>query len=252
MLSLTNRSRLVVLWPHGPLPEGPITLPVDLAAFFRSVAALGPDAALLLLTIRALRLRAAYGDARVSDLGWILGVPRRWVARQLQHLADAGQLVFEATGNETIRVELTPPPDERLLFDDRDPAPGVRHEILTHWFTQLLPRLGRRGFLAYLYIRSHETQAVLGWFTLANLRAACGTRSVLGARMQLARLRRFGLVRHGDRGLVVVDPLPLRPLGRLYLRLLSAGAIPPTPTGRVLVLLVIAAPFVLVSYLLFR
>src|SRR5258706_2645065 len=89
-----------ILRTRGTPSDGVTTLAADLPAVFRSIAAVGPDAALLLLTIRALRQRSG-GRIALRDLEWIMHAAGARVGAWLDRLAGAELLVYDRT-NGTI------------------------------------------------------------------------------------------------------------------------------------------------------
>ncbi|MEO6325774.1 MAG: hypothetical protein ABIQ65_14215, partial [Thermoanaerobaculia bacterium] len=99
----------------------------------------------------------------------------------------------------------------------------------THWFVQVLPRVGRTSFLVYLYLLSREgaPQAPAG-VVVERLAAALGFRGALTVHYHLGRLRRFGLARRSrsGRALIILDPPPLTHWGRFRLQLLRWGFLP--------------------------
>lgn len=202
---------------------------VDLSAFFALLARIGNDPGLLLLTLRALRQRSRYGGMRLTDLAWVLRASERSVGTWFERLSKEGLLVYEIQtdlGVDAFVVE--------IVDDETPPArpatdamlPSVRHALPTHWFAQVLPRLGRVTFLAYLYLLARESaegpSAALDLQHMARALRLWGARR---ARHHVLRLHRHGLVgRHPRRGLVVTDPPPLTRHQRLHLRLLQLRA----------------------------
>jgi len=227
-----------------PVSEGPLgasALAVDLGGFFATAREVGFDPALLFLTLRALMLRHPLG-VPVRDLQWTLGAERREVFRWLEFLEDAGLATWQARGNSVI-VEVDATESERTLFGPED-EPGVVHRVPTRWFVRTLPLVGRKAFLAYLYLRSRERASGLtAPLTIGTVARASG-QSARAATRALRRLRRAGLCADGGGHgrFVLTDPPPLSRLQRSYLRWLETGALPPTRSGRLRLALWLSLP----------
>lgn len=205
-----------ILRAHGTPPDGMTVLRVDLAECFRMVARVGRDAALLLFTIRALRQRG--GGIRMHDLTWIMGASPRRIRVWLDRLVAAGSLVYDAT-NGTVDVEL-PEPATPTWTDIQPPGIPLRYELPTHWFIHVLPRLGRATFVTYLYLLRRDGMSAPATLEIASLAREAGFGTSLRARWHLRRLRRYGLIRPDavTESLLVVDPPPLTPAARRWLR----------------------------------
>lgn len=230
-------------------PAGGIVLRVDLGACFATAREVGPDPVLLLLTVRALALRDDTA-VRISDLCWILSTTPGQIARWLEALEAANLVAWQARGGSLV-VEIIRTETERPLFSPED-HPGVVHLVPTVWFLRL-PIVGRRGFLIYLFLRSHERAAsITEPVTLRAIAQAAGIRTGLGLRLVLARLARARIVtptgKHGR--FVVTDPPPPTRWQRRYLNLLASGALPPTRSGRALVVVALALPIVIFLWIL--
>ncbi|HYC59892.1 MAG TPA: hypothetical protein VEK79_10045 [Thermoanaerobaculia bacterium] len=206
-----------ILRAHGTPPDGMTVLHVDLAEFFRMVARVGRDAALLLLTIRALRQRSG-GGIRMHDLAWITSVSPRRIRSWLDQLVAAGSLVYDQT-NGTVEVEL-PEVAPPTWTDIHPPGLPLRSELPTHWFIHVLPRLGRRAFVAYLYLLRRDGMSAPATLEIAALAREAALVTPLHARWHLRQLRRFGLTRFDPvtESLLVLDPPPLTPASRRWLR----------------------------------
>jgi hypothetical protein len=206
-----------ILRAHGTPLDGMTVLRVDLAEFFHMVARVGRDAALLLLTIRALRQRSG-GSIRMHDLGWIIGASPRRIRAWLDRLVAEGNLVYDAT-NGTVDVEL-PEPATPTWTDIHPPGVPLRYELPTHWFIHVLPRLGRGTFVAYLYLLRRDGMSAPATLEIASLTREVGFRTSLYAQWCLRRLRRSGLIRFepATESLLVLDPPPLTPALRRWLR----------------------------------
>lgn len=229
-----DRSRLLILWPHGMPPEGLTSVPTDLKGFVRLAERIGATRALLLLTIRALRQRAVFAGVRLHDLSWMLGLSRLRLLVEIERLSKAGLVVYQhADGEDAITVEFTGGVVEPSVLSPEAEEPVVKHDVPTHWFVQVLPRIGRAEFAVYLLLRSREADGHGSLLPIARLARGVGLRNAHQARRLLRRLARFGLVRsRGGGSLVVLDPPPLTPAGRLFLRLVEMGALPRTRVGR--------------------
>ena len=210
-------------------------LGIDLGAFFLTVRDIGADPALVLLTARALAIRGS-GAVTFRDLGWVLGLGRRRVVGSLRRLSGAGAIVWhEEAGRGVIAVEIVPDlPGERPLFGPEDTPPFSTHALPSHWFVQSLPIVGRRAFLAYLYLRSRERRdGLTPPLLLSAVVRACRFRWVWQARVALLQLRRRRLIALGaGHRFAVMDPRPPSGGQRRLLRLLELGLLPPTSNGR--------------------
>ena len=206
-----------MLQQRGTPPDGVTTVRVDLAAFFESLAEVGRDPALLLLTIRALRQRSG-APLRLDDLVWIMGVESRRIRVWLDRLAAEGQLVYDVTEG-AIEIEL-PEPTPPTWTDVQPPHIPLRFELPTHWFIHVLPRLGRATFTTYLYLLRRDGLTAPATMDVASLARDTLLRTTVRARWHLWRLRRHGLVALDRKAetLVVLDPPPLTPAARRWLR----------------------------------
>jgi hypothetical protein len=239
-----DRIALRVLQQRGTPPDGLTTVHIDLAAFFASVAEVGRDPALLLLTIRALRQRTG-ATLRLDDLVWIMGARPKRIRAWLDRLAAEGQLVYDMADG-VIEIEL-PEPTPPTWTDVQPPHIPLRFELPTHWFIHVLPRLGRATFTAYLYLLRRDGLTAPATMDLASLAEDARLRTTLHARWHLWRLRRHCLVALDSKAetLVVMDPPPLTSAARRWLRHLRTTGI--TPRRLVLaVTLVLAAVIVAV------
>jgi len=234
-----DRIALRVLQQRGTPPDGVTTVRVDLAALFESLVEVGRDPALLLLTIRALRQRSG-ATLRLDDLVWVMRARRRRIRAWLDRLAAAGQLVYDVTEG-VIEIEL-PEPMPPTWADVQPPHIPLRFELPTHWFIHVLPRLGRATFTTYLYLLRRDGLTAPATLDVASLTRDTLLRTRLHARWHLWRLRRHGLVALDAKAetLVVMDPPPLTPQGRRWLRHLRT-------TGLTLRRLVLALAFVLAT-----
>lgn len=244
-------TRLFVLWPRSTAPDGLVTLATDLSAFFHGARSFGADTALFLLTLRALRQRSLFG-VHAHDLAWTLGLTRRAVRRRLHRLARLGLIVFRDSGANLIYVEFTGDEPKPGIFSPTVSDPMATLALPTHWILEILPSVGRRPFLAYLYLRSREADERAG-LLLSSLAPAIGCRMTICARLALWRLRCAGLVRMSGGTLVVHDPPPISRWTRVILRLRAAGLLPASAIGRAaLMLIVVSVPFALALLLATR
>ena len=245
--------RLTLVLPTREPPLGLSLLGVDLGAFFVSAREIGPDPALALLAARALTLRRR-GAVSFHDLGWVLGMRQRGVLHALRRLSDAGAIVWhEEAGRGVVAVEVVGEiPGARPLFGPEDTPPFSTHALPTHWFVQVLPLVGRRAFLAYLYLRSRERRDGLTPPLLVSaLVRACRLRWQWQGHRVLRLLQRHRLVIPvGGQRYAVLDPRPPTSLQRRFLRLLEVGALPPTRAERAALLAAaIVLPLLLASTL---
>jgi hypothetical protein len=223
--------RLWFLGPRAEPPEGITVVRVHLPAFFVIVRRVGRDSGLLLLTLRALRQRASVETLRLSDLAWMLWTTRGQVLGWLDRLSQARLVVYETRADlDPVVVEFVrDPPDPSTWPVDGTIVPGPPQELPTHWFVQVLPRVGRTSFLVYLYLLSREgaPQAPSG-VVVERVAAALKLRGPLTVHYHLGRLQRFGLARRtrSGRSLIVLDPPPLTRWGRFRLQLLRWGFLP--------------------------
>lgn len=223
------RVRIHVLRPDAPPVEGIQTLPTDLRRFFVIVRRVGRDSGLLLLTIRALRQRAPHGQPELTDLLWILGASRRRIRQWLETLSQAGLIVYDTTTTEDLLIleiaEMGPPP----VFEERSADNAtIHHELPTHLFLHLLPRVGRLSFVYYLYLLAQEsTPTTPAGLTVERAVEDLGLASEEHAMRELRKLERKKLVARHDSGVLLLrDPPPLTPFARMLLRLRARG-IPP-------------------------
>lgn len=246
--------RLWFLTARPEAPDGVATVNVHLPTFFLTLRRAGPDPGLLLLTLRALRLRASLEPLRLSDLTWVLLATRGEVLGWLERLSRARLVVYDRRGaDDALVVEVvSAPPSPADWPVDGAAVPAPPHELPTHWFVQVLPRLGRRSFLIYLYLLSREGAPQERTRVLVRQVAeAVGLRWVLAVHYHLGRLQRHGLVRRtrSGRGLIVLDPPPLTHWGRVRLQLLRWGFLP-LPWRRIVVSsLIIALGLLVLGYL---
>ena len=203
----------------------------DLHAFFAVLARVGNDPALLLLTIRALRVRMSMLLA-IHELAWILRARPRQVISWLDRLSAARLVVYDLSsplGRDAFLIEileepkLPDPPREAFSTS----APRREHVLPTHWFLHALPRLGRTTVLVYLYLLRAETTE-FAVVHLSRLASDLRLNNERHAIRHLRRLRRHGFVRRGHtrHGLTVVDPPPPTRWQRLVLRLVTLGLWP--------------------------
>ncbi len=251
------------LRPHTPAPDGLTLVLVDLPSFFELIPRVGRAGALLLLTLKALRQRAAHSpestaaQLALSDLTWVLRATPRQVRRWLHRLSTQGLLVYaleSRRGTATLTVEFVPEPirPPRFSADPNAPDFAPPLELPSHWIVSVLPRIGRTAFLVYLYVLGQEP-AHHGPATLSL--DALSTRLNLWGRshatLALWWLRRFHLlVRHPrGTGLIVRDPRPLTRVQRFVLHCRAHRRWPRTRTQilGLLVLLLGVVTFVVLA-----
>lgn len=241
-----DRIALRVLQQRGTPPDGVTTVHVDLAAFVESLPQIGRDPALLLLTIRALRQRSG-ATLRLGDLVWVMGARSRRIRTWFDRLAAEGKLVYDVTDG-VIEIEL-PEPTPPTWTDVQPPHIPLRFELPTHWFIHVLPLVGRATFTTYLYLLRRDGLTAPATVDSAALARDTRLRTTVHARWHLWRLRRNGLVALDRKAetLVVLDPPPLSPKARRWLRQLrTTGLTPPRLALAVaLVVLVLIAVMVL-------
>lgn len=243
--------QLAFLAPGREAAPGLATIRVDLAAFFDDVATLGAEPSVLLLALRALRLREPGGVVRLDDLAWMLVADDAAVLGWIERLSQARRLVYERRGPRVLVMELVAgvaDPSHRPLTG----TVGPPREIPTYVFTQVLPRARVAGFLLYLALLAEEDRTrPFPRVTEAFLQRRIAARSLLRIRFELWRLTRLGLVRRtrSGRGLLVLDPPPLTRWSRRYLQLLKWGY-RPLPWRRIIVAsLAIALVLLILGYL---
>jgi len=243
--------RLWFLSPRAEPPEGVTTVRVQLPAFFVIVRRVGRDSGLLLLTLRALRKRSGVNGLRLSDLAWILWTTRGQVLGWLDRLSQARLVVYETrAGRDPVVVEIVAePPNPSTWPVDGSIVPAPPQELPTHWFVQVLPRVGRTSFLVYLYLLSREgTPQAPSGVVVERAASALGLRGPLTVHYHLGRLQRFGLARRSRSGksLIVLDPPPPTSWDRFRLQILRWGFLP-LPWRKILV----AALIISISLLIF-
>jgi hypothetical protein len=216
--ALQDATRLEFPVPGREPPEGLLLMTTDLGAFFRLVATVGRDEALLLLVIRALRIRDGLLDVSVNDLAWILRTRNRAVLGWLDRLVAERLVVYTVKALPIIRRTIDRVQVE--IVESSSAAYAVMADVPTHWFVQVLPLVGRTTFVVYLYALSRESRD--GVLLVAELATAVRLRGRFHAHLHLGRLRRRGLlVRDADGNDVLSDPPPPTRLRRLQLRFLA-------------------------------
>lgn len=244
-MSQPDRIALRVLRQRATPPDGVTTVQVDLAAFVESMAEVGRDPALLLLTIRALRQRSD-APLRFDDLEWVMGARSRRIRAWLDRLAAEGKLVYDVMDG-VIEIEL-PEPMPPTWTDIQSPHIPLRFELPTYWFIHVLPRLGRATFTTYLYLLRRDGLTAPATVDLAALARDTRLRTSVHARWHLWRLRGHGLVTLDRKAetLVVMDPPPLTPKARRWLRQLRTTGLTPHRLALAVVLVVFALLAVMV------
>jgi hypothetical protein len=215
--ALQDDTRLEFPVPGREPPEGLLLMKADLAVFFHIVDRVGRDEALLLLLIRALRIRDRLLELRLNDLAWMLRVSNRRVIGWLDHLVRERHVVYTVRdfhGLPRVRVEIVGT-DVLKLFESNV------YELPTHWFETVLPLIGRTSFTVYLYLLSCERHRP--YTHVDHLVATVKLPARVHARWHLRRLARRALLKPDPerRGLVVVDPAPPTRAERVQLRYLA-------------------------------
>jgi hypothetical protein len=215
--ALQDDTRLEFPVPGREPPEGLLLMKADLAVFFTIVDRVGRDEALLLLLIRALRIRDRLLELRLNDLAWMLRVSNRRVIRWLDHLVRERHVVYTVRdfhGLPRVRVEIVGT-DVLKLFESNV------YELPTHWFETVLPLIGRTSFTVYLYFLSCEHHRPITH--VDHLVTTVKLKGRTHARWHLRRLRKRALLKHHpeQRSLVIVDPAPPTRAERVQLRYLA-------------------------------
>jgi len=221
--ALQDTTRLQFPIPGREPPEGLLTMKTDLSGFFELIATIGRNEALLLLVVRAYRVRDGLLDVYVNDLAWTLRTSNRTILAWLDKLVARGLVVYTVKPfpliTETIdrvQVEIVGQRASRL-FEAR-----ARQDLPTHWIPTVLPLHGRVTFTVFLFHVWREVHQPS--FHIDELVTATRLRNRWHARWHLWRLRRRRLlVRRPDGlGLLLVrDPPPPTRFQRLRLRYLS-------------------------------
>jgi len=217
--ALQDTTRLEFPLPGREPPEGLLLMKTDLGAFFRLIATVGRDEALLLLVIRALRIRDGLLDVSVNDLAWILRTRNRAVLGWLDRLVAERLVVYTVKALPIIRQTIDRVQVE--IVTSTTSAPYVTMiDLPTHWFLQVLPLVGRTTFAVYLYALSRESHD--GLLLVADLVATTRLRGRFHAHLHLRRLRQHGLLVRDTNGMEVIsDPPPPTRRERLQLRFLA-------------------------------
>jgi hypothetical protein len=243
--------RLGFVGPAREAPPGVAAIRVDLRAFFEEVAVLGPEPSVLLLALRALRLREPGGVVAVDELAWMLVADPAAILGWIERLSQARKLVYERRGHHALLVELVAAPGDVSRLPLTGPV-GPPMDLPTYLFTQVLPRARAPAFLTYLALLAEEDgDAPRPQVTEEYLRRRVSARSLLQIRFALWQLARMGLIRRtrSGRGLLVLDPPPLTRWNRRYLQLLQWGY-RPLPWRRIVVAsLAIALVLLILGYL---
>lgn len=243
--------RLGFVGPAREASPGVAAIRVDLRAFFDEVAGLGPEASVLLLALRALRLREPGGAVAVDELAWMLVADPAAVLGWIERLSQARRVIYERRGHHALLVELVATPADVSRSPLTGPV-GPPRDLPTYLFTQVLPRARVTAFLTYLALLAEEDgTAPRPQVTEEYLRRRIAARSLLQIRFALWRLERMRLIRRtrSGRGLLVLDAPPLTRWNRRYLRLLQWGY-RPLPWRRIVVASVaIALVLLILGYL---
>lgn len=217
--ALQDATRLEFPLPGREPPEGLLLMKTDLGAFFALVARVGRDEALLLLVIRALRIRDGLLDVSVNDLAWILRTRNRAVLGWLDRLVAERHVVYTVKALPIIRQTIDRVQVEIVASSAGTPYTAIV-DLPTHWFLQVLPLVGRTTFAVYLYALSREAHD--GVLLVAELTTTLRLRSRFHARRHLRRLRRRRLLLRDAEGRdVIAEPPPPTKRERLLLRFLA-------------------------------
>jgi len=233
-------TRIYFIAPRSAAAEGIATVPVDFAHLFSLVPSVGRNAALLYVTLRALRQTAGMGSFKVDDLVWMLRA-RPWRIHWWMHkLSKQRLLVYRLTNGYLTDV---------LLFQVATrPTMGREHDVPTHWFEQVLPLHPRTRFLVYLYVRSYEWGGAVA--SLSEKRMTRDLRlHLFRARWHLWRLHHAGLIVRMRGEHVVRDPAPPSLIGYGEIRLRELNVLG-WPMFRLGVAVLLAAACLLLLYLL--
>jgi hypothetical protein len=240
--ALQDSTRLHFLIPGREPPEGLVLMKADLTHFFRLVREVGRNEALLLLAIRAFRIRDNLLDVSVNDLAVSMRVSNRRVIRWLDRLVAHRLVVYNVKSLPLVtatidraRVEFVGP-SATQHFDYR-----VQQELPTYLFESFLPLRGRVTFVVYLYLLWSEVDRPS--LDLGHLVGTVRLRGRVHGAWHLRRLRRAGLlVLHpeGD-GWIIRDPEPPTKFERLLLRYLAIPHLRRAFAHLFLLLLAIAA-----------
>lgn len=224
-----SETRIRILKPAERLAEGVQTLPTDLHRFFVIVRRVGRDSGLLLLTIRALRHRSAGKHPMLGTLAWTLRARRTQILRWLDDLAREGLLVYDDTEAENpLILEIAELGPLRSAFDPAATMPTIHHELPTHHFVHVLPRVGRRTFVVYLYLLAQERSLTdAPEPTVEGLVEAAALRNVREGVRELKRLARLKLLAPHPSGVLILrDPPPITRMQRWWLKLRARGLSP--------------------------
>ncbi|HXI12037.1 MAG TPA: hypothetical protein VNM92_05260 [Thermoanaerobaculia bacterium] len=222
--------RLHIVAPRGTLPEGTSSVAVDLARYFTIVRRVGHNPGLMLLTLRALRQRRGFLLLRIGDLSWILRASESRLNRWLARLERERLVIYHLTsdfGRELVEIEIIE--SEEIAAIDVDGSDHrLQHTLPTHWFVQVLPRLGRKSFVCYLYLLAREQdESDVAMLDSRHMARTLGLLGTLHLRWHLSRLHRHRLIRHHPaRGVVIAEPPPLTRFQHLRLRLRQLRVVP--------------------------
>jgi hypothetical protein len=222
--------RLRFLAPSSEPPDGQAAITADLSGFALLAGRVGRDAALLYLLLRAVRVRAARGQATIRSLAWPLRARDAAVRAWLDRLARAdllGYAVERTEAGEVLAFEFLP--QTPLRAPDRlwPPSATRTHALPTIWFMQALPLLGRDAFALYLALLGHEpVRASAADVRLAAVAQTIGITAAWRQHRAVRRLVRAGvLTLDGARG-TVREPPPPTPRERRLLRFLAIPFLP--------------------------
>lgn len=220
--ALQDTTRLQFPVPGREPPEGLLVMKVDIARFFQLIAEIGRKEALLLLVIRAFRIRENMLDVNVQDVAVAMRMSNRGIIRLLDRLERQRLIVYTVkplplvkTRIDRAKVEFVGRPASELFNFH------VKQEIPTHLIETFLPLKGIVAFLVFLYLVWCEIERP--YLDVDHLVSTVQLRGRLHAVWHLRHLRRIGLLVRDPEGggFIVCDPAPPTKLERLRLRFLT-------------------------------
>ncbi|HKO58904.1 MAG TPA: hypothetical protein VJ276_23760 [Thermoanaerobaculia bacterium] len=220
--ALQDTTRLQFPIPGREPPEGLLVMKVDLGRFFQLIGEIGRKEALLLLVIRAFRIRENMLDVNVQDVAVAMRMSNRGIIRLLDRLERQRLIVYTVkplplvkTRIDRAKVEFVGRPASELFNFH------VKQEIPTHLIETFLPLKGIVAFLVFLYLVWCEIERP--YLDMDHLVTTVQLRGRLHAIWHLQRLQRDGVLGRDveSGGLLVRDPAPPSKLERLRLRYLA-------------------------------
>jgi hypothetical protein len=234
MLHDPDETRIAFAGPRPAAAEGLVTVPIDFGHLFSLIPLVGRNAALLYVTLRALR-QAGTGALTLDDLAWKLRA-HPWRVRRWMHQLEKQRLIVSRRAHGSFADILL------LEVPERRPV-RIEHEVPVHWFEHVLPLHPRSRFFLYLYIRSHEWGGSVASLSRQRIQRVL-LLSPAHVRWHLWHLHRAGLVVQ-DRGEYVVrDPAPLSVIDQRALQLRQLRVLG-WPLARICIALAVAIACVL-------